>query len=434
MTVTLTSVAPTTEETNAEILLWQTRYRAIFVPLVGFSTVSLKWFGVISAESALAGRFPTRTLLLAVIVLLAAYLLYHQVVAAYLRRARRAGTGLIIGAITSDMLVLFGGVGLMTPPEYYGRTLIVSIFTVQFTQLFFGWTATVTNLALIAVGYVLLVALGTDAGRIALPAEELWTLALYGIGVLVYVGLQGHVAKRMRHLVHLFGRAQEGDFSARYEEDGERIPDAVSVIGRAYNRMRDHLQAIVLSDPLSGCYNRRGLNQLAEREVSRAVRGKKHLAVLAIDVDHFKRINDEFGHLTGDEVIREVGELLRDTVRDMDVVARFGGEEFTVLAPDSTEEGAQVLAERILTAFRTHHFKSLPPEMRVTTSVGLAADLARDDEIAKTLLARADEALYVAKRDGRDRCVVWHAGMRAFDGTLAGRARHSTPAMTRVVS
>lgn len=433
MTFTLTSVAPTPEETNAEILLWQTRYRAIFVPLVGFSTVSLKWFEVISAESALSGRFPARTLLLAVVALLAGYLLYHQVVAAYLRRVRRAGTALVIGAIASDMLVLFGGVGLMTPPEHYGRTLIVSIFTVQFTQLFFGWTATVTNLALIAIGYVLLVALGADAGRIVEPAEELWTLALYGIGVLVYVGLQGHVAKRMRHLVHLFSRAQEGDFSARYEEDGERIPDAVSVIGRAYNRMRDHLQAIVLSDPLSGCYNRRGLNQLAEREVSRAVRGKKHLAVLAIDVDHFKRINDEFGHLTGDEVIREVGELLRDTVREMDVVARFGGEEFTVLAPDSTEEGAQVLADRILTAFRTHHFKSLPPEMRVTTSVGLAADLARDDEVAKTLLARADEALYIAKRDGRDRCVVWHAGMRAFDGTMAGRARHSTPAMTRVV-
>lgn len=434
MTVTLTSVAPSVEETNAEILLWQSRYRAIFVPLVGFSTVVLKWFGVISVEAAFANRVPAQRLLLAVVALIVAHLAFHRLLAAYLSRRRRAGNPVVITAIGTDMLVLFGSVALVTPPEHYGRALLVSIFTVQLTQLFFGWTATIANLVFVAVGYIALIGIGASTGSLLTPAEELWTLALYGIGVLVYVGLQGHVAKRMRQLVHLFGRAQEGDFSARYEEDGERMPDAVSVIGRAYNRMRDHLQAIVLSDPLSGCYNRRGLNQLAEREVSRAVRGKKHLAVLAIDVDHFKRINDEFGHLTGDEVIREVGELLRHTVREMDVVARFGGEEFTVLAPDSNEEGALVLAERILTAFRMHRFTSLPPEMRVTTSIGLAADLARDDEVAKTLLARADEALYVAKRDGRDRTVVWHAGMRAFDGTAAGRVRHSTPGMTRVVT
>lgn len=172
---------------------------------------------------------------------------------------------------------------------------------------------------------------------------------------------------------------------------------------------------------------------MAEREVSRGMRGKKEIAVLAIDVDLFKRINDEYGHLTGDEVIREVGELLRDTAREVDVVARFGGEEFTILAPDSGDEGALILAERVLHAFRDHKFRSLPPNVRITTSIGVAADLARDDEVAKTLLARADEALYVAKRNGRNRAVLWHAGMRAFDGSMAGRLRQSTPGMTRTV-
>src|SRR5690606_6956344 len=138
----------------------------------------------------------------------------------------------------------------------------------------------------------------------------------------------------------------------------------------------------VLTDPLSGCYNRRGLNQLAEREVSRAMRAKKELAVLAIDLDHFKRVNDDYGHLTGDEVLREVGELLRETARDVDVVARFGGEEFTIVAPDSNEEGALILAERVMEAFRAHRFRSLPTELRVTASIGVAADLARDDEVA----------------------------------------------------
>ena len=148
-------------------------------------------------------------------------------------------------------------------------------------------------------------------------------------------------------------------------------------------------------------------------------------------MDHFKTINDEYGHLTGDEVIREVGALLRETVREADVVARIGGEEFTILMPDANDEGALILAERVMHAFRAHQFRSLPPERRITTSVGVAAAPARDDEIAKTLLARADEALYVAKRNGRDRAVVWHAGMRAFDGSGGGRARTSTPEMIR---
>ena len=433
MAITLTSVLPTAEETNAEILLWQARYRALFVLLIGVSTVVLKWFAVISADSILAGRIPQRQLLLGVLLLLAVYVLYHQGVARHLRRVRRAPQGFVLSAVASDMLVLFAGIGLLTPPEHVSRTLVISLFTVHFTLMFFGWTATIVNLVLIGIGYTLLVAIGVDAGRIAAPQEELWTLALYLIGVLIYLGVQGEVSRRMRDLVHLFTRAQEGDFSTRYQEDAGAMPDPVSVIGRAYNRLRDHLQQIVLTDPLSGCYNRRGLNQLAEREVSRAIRGKKSIAVLAIDVDHFKRVNDEYGHLTGDEVIREVGDLLQQTAREMDVVARFGGEEFTILAPDSTDEGALILAERVLHAFRAHQFRSLPPETRITTSIGVAAEFARDDEIAATLLARADEALYVAKRNGRDRAVLWHAGMRAFDGTSSARPRHSTPGMTRVV-
>ena len=424
--------SPTVEETNAEVLLWQGRYRLIFLPLVGFSTVILKWFGVISSDSLYSPTYGVRPLLVVVLAMLAAYVVFHKVMLAYLRRRRRAGIGLVVAVNATDLIALFVTVALVTPPEYYERTLLVSIFTVQLTQIFFGWTATVANLALIGVGYTGLVALAADAGGRVNPAEELWSLALYAIGVLLYVVMQGHVAGRMRALVKVFSKAQEGDFSAKYEDDDEAMPDPVTVIGRAYNRMRTHLENIVLTDPLSGCYNRRGLNQLAEREVSRAIRAKKELAVLAIDVDHFKRINDDFGHLTGDEVIREVGALLKETAREADVVARVGGEEFTILAPDSTEEGALILAERVMEAFRQHRFRSLPPNTQITTSVGVAADVARDDEAAKTLLARADEALYVAKRNGRDCAVLWHAGMRAFDGTLSGRGRPSVPGMLRV--
>ena len=418
---------------NAEVLLWQGRFRAIFSSLVGFSTVTLKWFGVTTSGSIFVDRFGLRDALLGVLGLLVAYLVAHRVLQWHLRRAGRAGHTLVIAAIASDLIVLFSISALVTPPEHYDRALIVAVFSVQLTQIFFGWTATVANLVLVAIGYLTLVAVAAGAGAAIVPGEELWTLALFAIGVLVYGGLQGRVAPRMRNLLEIFAKAQHGDFSVRYDEGADRMPDPVTMIGRAYNRMRVHLETIVLTDPLSGCFNRRGLNQLAEREVSRAIRGKKHVAVLAIDVDHFKTVNDDYGHLTGDEVIREVGQLLRDTAREIDVVSRIGGEEFAILAPDSDDEGAAILAERVLHAFRSHRFRSLPPDRHLTTSVGVAAAPARDDEVAKTLLARADEALYVAKRDGRDRAVSWHAGMRTFSDSDAVRARRSTPGMIRSI-
>jgi diguanylate cyclase (GGDEF)-like protein len=411
---------PSDAQSNAEILLWQARYRALLVPLIGFATITLKWFDAVSSRSILATRYDQRDLIGAVAAMLLVYLVFHRLTGAYLRRAGKAGMGLVLTVIASDLVLLFATMICVTPPEHYDRALILSIFTVQFTQLFFGWTATVANLALIGIGYTAIVAVAADFGSNSSPTEELWTLALYGIGVLAYVALQGHVATRMRTLMHLFSRAQEGDFSARYDEDADQMPDPVTVIGRAYNRMRSHLEAIVLTDQLSGCFNRRGLAQLSEREVSRAVRGKKEIAVLAIDVDNFKNINDHYGHLTGDEVIREIGALLRDTAREADVVARVGGEEFVIVAPDTHDEGALILADRVMEAFRKHRFRSLPPDTKVTTSVGVAASPARDAEIVKTLTARADEALYIAKRNGRDRAVNWHAGMRAFDGSASG--------------
>lgn len=421
------------DQSNAEILLWQGRYRALFISLIGFSTITLKWFGVISAESVFIDRIGLNATLLWVLALVMAYLVVHRLLLAHVRRTGRASRGIAITAIASDMITLFGAVALVTPPEHYERALIAAIFTVQLTQVFFGWSVTFANLVMVAIGYTTLIALGAESRDPTVPSEELWTLALFLIGAAVYVALQGHVARRMRSLVQVFTKAQDGDFSARYDEGEDSMPDPVTVIGRAYNKMRTHLETIVLTDPLSGCFNRRGLNQLAEREVSRAIRAKRNLAVLAIDVDHFKHINDQYGHLTGDEVIREVGTLLRETARDIDVVARIGGEEFTILAPDSNDEGALILADRVLQAFRAHQFKSIPPDRRITTSVGVSAAPARDDEVAKTLLARADEALYVAKRNGRDRAVVWHAGMRAFDGTHSGRAGKPTPGMIRAV-
>ncbi|MBM3907213.1 MAG: GGDEF domain-containing protein [Gemmatimonadetes bacterium] len=304
---------------------------------------------------------------------------------------------------------------------------------VQFTQLYFGWRTTLFQLASIAICYGTIVAAANSAVMILSPMEELWTFALFAIGALTYAWMLGHQGVRMRRLTHLFDKAREGEFDEPYDDGRDKFPDYITQIGRAYNELRVHLETIILTDPLSGCFNRRGFQQLSAREVSRGIRAKWRVAVLALDVDHFKRINDDFGHLTGDEAIKEVGALIRETARAGDVVARLGGEEFSILAPDTDEAGAMHLADRILAAFRSRKFHSVRGQMPITISIGVAADGAAADDVVRVLTARADEALYVAKRNGRDQAVLWFTGMRVFD-PVSGRRSVEMSAVERRLS
>lgn len=409
------------EISSSEVLLWQGKFRRTFVVLVGFGTIALKWADVLSADSVVARHIGARSALLIGLAMIVAYLIFNQVVLGIVRRRAHAGLAEIAATIAADMALLFGLIFVITPPLEYARGLIISIFTVMLTQLYFGQRATLWHVFCVALFYTVVVLAAAAQGRLSAPGESLWNLALYMLGVLIFVGLQGQIAQRLGRIVQVFERAQGGDFSLQYDDSLDRMPDAITVVGRAYNRMRGDLEMIVLTDPLSGCFNRRGFDQLTTREVSRAVRGAHPIAVLAIDVDHFKRINDEFGHLTGDEVLREMGALLRETARLGDVVARIGGEEFEILAPDTGADGAQILAERVQHAFRTKRFASVGGQRKISISIGIAAEVARNDQVAGALIARADEALYVAKRNGRDRSELWHPGMRAFDGSLPGR-------------
>jgi diguanylate cyclase (GGDEF)-like protein len=409
------------ELSTAEILQWQGKFRRVFVLLIGFGTIALKWAGVISSDSVVARSMGAHGALMTGAALIIVYLVFVQGMMSFLASRRVAGQDTVIVMVVADMLLLFSAMYVVTPPSEYSRALIIAIFPVQFTQLYFGHRATIYNLVSVAVFYTMIVLAAADHGMLTELAERFWDLSLFLVGTLLFVLLQGHITKRLERIVHVFERAQEGDFSLQYDESLDKMPDAITVVGRAYNRMRGHLETIVLTDPLSGCFNRRGFDQLATREVSRALRGSQPLSVLALDVDHFKRINDEYGHLTGDEVLREMGLLLRETARLGDVVARYGGEEFEILAPDTNHEGAQILADRIQHAFRTRPFAAVGVERAITISIGIASDIARNDQIAPVLIARADEALYVAKRNGRDRTELWHPGMRAFDGSLPGR-------------
>lgn len=418
----MTSTLPHSAQlSNAEILLWQGKFRRAFAALVALIALSLKWSGLIDAQSVLVPALGVNGALGVATAAVVLYLVFNEVVLATLRRTGSASRGLLFSVLGADYFVIFTVMLASTPPREYARGLILAIFVVHLTRLYFGYRATMMSLAAAATGFGGLVVISARLGALERPEEQFWNLAIFLLGALLLGGLHGQVSGRLTRVMQLFDRAQEGDFSGTYDESLDRMPDPITMVGRAYNRMRVRLENIVLTDALSGCFNRRGFDQLSAREVSRAVRGRHPMSILAIDVDHFKRINDEFGHLTGDEVLKEMGARLRETARAGDVVARVGGEEFSILAPDTAMVGAQILADRVQAAFRGKPFASLGGQRFISLSIGIASAEAQDDQIATALIARADEALYVAKRNGRNRSQMWEPGLRAFDGAPPGR-------------
>ncbi|ACL23709.1 sensor domain-containing diguanylate cyclase [Chloroflexus aggregans] len=160
-------------------------------------------------------------------------------------------------------------------------------------------------------------------------------------------------------------------------------------------------QQQALTDPLTGLLNRRGFEQRLQEEIDRSLRYNVPMALLMVDIDHFKAINDTFGHVAGDEILRMVAQLLRENVRRHDIVARYGGEEFAVILPATGFEGTPILGERIRRAVQQAAWPYVP----VTISVGGACCDATMTN-ATDLLTAADHALYDAKRSGRNCCIV----------------------------
>lgn len=180
---------------------------------------------------------------------------------------------------------------------------------------------------------------------------------------------------------------------------------------RALEESCEDYKRLATVDSLTGLFNRRHLLNVGGAELSRAQRHNRPLGVLMLDIDHFKTVNDTYGHQGGDEVLQQFGCLLRQSVRLEDIVARYGGEEFVILLTDCDIEGSRSIAERIRRACDAAPFRlSDGTAVHRTVSVGLtqatAEDFALPGERASVLehvIARADEALYKAKEGGRNR-------------------------------
>lgn len=183
----------------------------------------------------------------------------------------------------------------------------------------------------------------------------------------------------------------------------ERIaPDVALALRKGIDL--DRLRSQAYFDALTGCYNRRGFDERLQVELKRGNRYGRPTALMLVDLDGFKRINDELGHQAGDHVLRRFAELLSGTFRNTDVISRYGGDEFAVIFPETSSADAVRLAERARSLLR-----DLCPdeviERAVTASFGIAASPA-DASQADALVASADRALYAAKMGGRDRVVA----------------------------
>jgi diguanylate cyclase (GGDEF)-like protein len=169
-------------------------------------------------------------------------------------------------------------------------------------------------------------------------------------------------------------------------------------------RMRTQLEGLSRLDPLTGTLNRRGLRRSIEQEVERRKRNKTDIQALFIDLDDFKRINDVYGHSTGDEVLRNVSSIIGDAVRSTDHVARLGGDEFMVLLPDTDRSAATLVAEKLFEKLSTSVVAERFPHIRIGLSMGLVS-ANKEDEAVADFIERTERALHSAKRLGKGRII-----------------------------
>jgi two-component system, cell cycle response regulator len=170
-------------------------------------------------------------------------------------------------------------------------------------------------------------------------------------------------------------------------------------------KYHEEIYRMTIVDGLTQIHNKRYLYEALERELIRARRHERPLCAVMFDIDFFKRINDQFGHLAGDHVLREVAKVIQGRIRRDEVFARYGGEEFVIVLPETPLEGASALAENLRERIFEHPFVFQAETIPVAISVG-CAQLGTNDKTASDLIQRADEKLYEAKRGGRNR-VCW---------------------------
>ncbi len=277
-------------------------------------------------------------------------------------------------------------------------------------------------LGVVLIAYALANTRGAGDGAVLYMWPVLWSTFYFGRrGAVVIV-----TCVAVAHALALLALPAASSYPGRWIDvmvSVSVVAGVVLTLVRGNDVLLTQLAGEARTDKLTGLLNRRGFDERAAPELARARRERSSIAVAAFDIDHFKRVNDEWGHEIGDQVLARLGDLLSEQSRDIDVVARFGGEEFVVLLPGCDTAAAEAFTERVRDALATSGSVSLPA---VRVSAGVLAALT--PETIETMLQGADFALYRAKRAGRDRTVVFERSDSPFAKSGARSAsQHAWP-------
>ncbi len=218
-----------------------------------------------------------------------------------------------------------------------------------------------------------------------------------------YLALPICLHDRVLGLLRLDGDTP-GGFSA---EDAKRLQPLANAAAIALENARlfGEVQRLAITDGLTGTYNRRHFFELAEREIERGRRYGHAVSAIMLDIDHFKQVNDTYGHATGDQVLRAAAERCSESIRDVDILGRYGGEEFVVVLPATDLSGALSTAERLRQCVAETPIPTDRGDVTITISLGVASNIQDNGDLA-VLLNRADAAMYAAKQAGRNRVAV----------------------------
>ncbi len=200
--------------------------------------------------------------------------------------------------------------------------------------------------------------------------------------------LRGGISERINKLTHLVA-----NISANALENATLFESMKSA--------RDLFEEMAIRDGLSKLYTHRHFYERLEREFSRAVRHHEPLSLIFFDIDDFKQVNDKYGHIRGDEVIRQIGEMIRAFVREIDIAARYGGEEFVILLPKTETAGALELARRISSSIRSFRYRGMGEE-QITISTGVASFPGDGQQSFTQLVDLANQLMFKSKAEGKD--------------------------------
>ena len=197
------------------------------------------------------------------------------------------------------------------------------------------------------------------------------------------------------------------DITIQKEAQGEFIKTQVKLIQQTerLEKAQEKLKLLAATDPMTKLYNRRYFSEISTTHFDLAMRATTPLSLIMIDIDHFKKVNDTYGHEVGDDVIIFLSNTLKEQSRKSDIVSRWGGEEFLILFPNTDVKGAEIIAQKIRKTIENSRIKIEDTEIMFTISIGLAY-INKEDTKIENLIKRADDALYRSKEEGRNRVTI----------------------------